>query len=254
MNNYTELRKVHCENTILAYQLTRKKVKNVNLRIKTDGRILVSANNRVPVQFIDNFVREKQDFILSALKRYENYNGQAITKNKTSELRQYTDGECYKILGESYILKVLEAEKEEVYTGLEKISKQRLIILKVRDMDNFCRKEKLIKLWLKDYQSNVFKEICDDTYLLFKNYNLSVPYPVIKIRSMKSRWGSCRPTKGIITLNSKLIEKKRRCIEYVVVHEFAHFIHPNHSKQFHALVTSLMPDWLERKQELNKIL
>ena len=70
---------------------------------------------------------------------------------------------------------------------------------------------------------------------------------------MTSRWGSCQTVKGIITLNSKLIEKPLRCIEYVVLHEFAHFIHPNHSKEFYDFVASLMPDWKERKIELEKI-
>ena len=78
-----------------------------------------------------------------------------------------------------------------------------------------------------------------------------MPYPELKIRYMTARWGSCQPQKGIITLNSQLIEKPRRCMEYVVLHEFAHFIHPNHSKDFYTLVESLMPDWKERKWELN---
>ena len=44
----------------------------------------------------------------------------------------------------------------------------------------------------------------------------------------------------------------RNCIEYVVMHELCHFIHPNHSKQFYGFLAMLMPDWKERKQLLNK--
>lgn len=49
---------------------------------------------------------------------------------------------------------------------------------------------------------------------------------------MKARWGSCQPPKGIVTLNSKMTEAPMRCVDYVVLHELVHFIHPNHFKQF----------------------
>ena len=50
-----------------------------------------------------------------------------------------------------------------------------------------------------------------------------------------------------------MIAAKREAIEYVALHEFAHFIHPNHSKDFYNLVENLMPDWKERKQMLQDI-
>ena len=77
-----------------------------------------------------------------------------------------------------------------------------------------------------------------------------VPYPQIKIRAMTSCWGVCHPKKGSITLNRRLLSVPRSCIEYVVLHELAHFVHPNHSRQFYDLLTVLMPDWRMRKKEL----
>ena len=108
-----------------------------------------------------------------------------------------------------------------------------------------------MNIWLKDLQVKTFEEICKKVHKRFLKYG--VEYPDIKIRSMKTRWGSCRPLKGSITLNSRLIGASITCIEYVVTHEFAHFIHPNHSKQFYDFLTKLMPDWKERRKELNKI-
>jgi predicted metal-dependent hydrolase len=67
---------------------------------------------------------------------------------------------------------------------------------------------------------------------------------------MTSRWGSCQPKRGTITLNKRLIETPRSCIEYVVMHEFVHFRQPNHSKNFYDLLGVLMPDWNERKATL----
>lgn len=239
MAEKTQERQVSCENGIITYFLTRKPVKNVNLRIKPDGRVLVSANHRVPLSFIDGFIKEKQEFILSALARYEE-------KRKLAQevSREYVSGEKYTLLGKNLILKVEESEEEEVYKD------GNCIFLKVRNQDDFCHKEEMMAEWLKKYQLTVFRKLMDAGYAVFQKYG--VPCPTLKVRDMTSRWGSCQTKKGIITLNSQLIRFPRRCIEYVVVHEFAHFIHPNHSREFWNFVEMVMPDWKERKKELEK--
>ena len=55
-------------NREINYELNRKKVKNLNLRIKPDGTISVSVNNRVSQEKIDSFLVEHSDFILNTLK------------------------------------------------------------------------------------------------------------------------------------------------------------------------------------------
>ena len=80
---------------------------------------------------------------------------------------------------------------------------------------------------------------------------MNVRTPVIKWRYMKTRWGSCNIKSGEIHLNSQLSHMPLKCIEYVLVHELCHLHHPDHSPAFHAEMTRLMPDWKERKEELN---
>jgi len=234
-----EQRVVHCEDGDIPYLLTRKPVKNVNLRIKPEGEVLVSASNSVPTDFIDAFIEKKQRYIFSVLSRYEEKKKlfQAVPK-------RYVSGEGYDLLGKSLRLKVEANKEENVYTdGV-------YIFLKVKDKDDFRHKEIMMSKWLKQYQTSVFEELLQEKYLLFEKYG--VTYPTLKIRNMTSRWGSCQPKKGIITLNSKLIEAPRNCIEYVILHELVHFIHPNHSRQFWDFVAMMMPDWKERKEELEK--
>ena len=91
--------------------------------------------------------------------------------------------------------------------------------------------------------------LCRRVYPDFEG--LGVEWPEIRIRSMVSRWGSCHPAKGILTFARQLIEVPESCIEYVVVHEFSHFIHPDHSPRFHDFLTKVMPDWKERRSLLN---
>lgn len=73
----------------------------------------------------------------------------------------------------------------------------------------------------------------------------------IRIHPMKTRWGSCNFKKGTLNFNLYLIDQPMECIEYVVMHEFAHFLIHDHSPAYHALMTALMPDWKERKKRLN---
>ncbi len=224
-----EQRIVHCENGDIQYRLIRKQVKNVNLRIKPDGRVLVSANRRVPIRFIDGFIAQKQNYILSAIARY------AEKRSMVEDIpKQYVSGESYELLGRRFALKVEEARAEDVYID------GNAIILKVKDKENVHHKELVMSKWLKEYQTEVFGELIHETYALFQKYG--VPYPQLKVRHMTASWGSCQPKKGVITLNSRLIAAPKTCIEYVIVHEFAHFIHPNHSRQFWDVVTMIMPD------------
>lgn len=255
----TEMRSVPCERGTLTYQLTRKQVKNVNLRIKADGRILVSANKRVSTAFIDDFVKRNQEYIYRVLERF-----QERQKEKPEIPHQYISGEEFLILGKRLALEVVEMAAGKQIAGKETAGKRlaeketiakesvwaegSVLFLAIKDKDNLKRREKLVNDWLKQLQRETFEQICRETYPAFAEYG--VKYPQIKIRRMTSRWGSCQPTGGIITLNSRLIEAPRSSIEYVVLHEFAHFIHPNHSKEFYGFVAKLMPDWKKRKDEL----
>lgn len=235
----SEVRNIVCEKGVLEYRLTRKDVKNINLRVKPDGQILVSAKEEIPVKYIDDFVYRKYDYI------YRNQQKYGMQCDEISLFpKRCVSGEGINILGKCLRLKVIEGEKERVWTdGI-------FVFLSVREKDNRKQKERLMKDWIKNLQRDIFSEICGEVYQKFKKYG--VLYPELKVRYMSSQWGSCQPKKGIITLNSRLIEAPRYCIEYVVLHEFVHFISPDHSRKFYNFMTMLMPDWEDRKAELER--
>ena len=238
MKDIGELREVKFNYKVITYTLMRKKVKNINLRIKEDKTIVVSASRNVPVSYIDDVVLSKGSFILNTLEKFD----KRIQYNV--EDKKYITGEKYRILGKTYNLELVETKDCPQGVTLNNES----IILRVREGTNLRSKEIIMDKWFREQRELIFKDVSDEIYRSLSKYG--VPYAEIKIRKLKSTWGSCKPRRGIITLNSKLFYAPIECIEYVVLHEYAHFIHPNHSKEFHNFVESIMPDWKERKHKL----
>ena len=174
------------ENKFISYNLTYKKVRNINLRIKPDGSVHVSANKHVPQRVIDEFIISKADFILKALNSYEN-------RSEQHQKQYFTEDE-------------------------------------IRD---------------------VILKLCEKSYPYYGKFGIK--YPQIKFRKMVSRWGSCHPTKGILTFNTNLMYAPYECIEYVVWHEFTHFLQANHSNKFYEELSKVCPDWKVWRKKLKEI-
>ena len=210
-------RQLVIDDQTIHYQLERKSVKNLNLRIRNDGSVYVSADDLVPIEEIDSFVRSKSSFITNAIKRFNE-----LAEYKPQP-KKYVSGETFYIQGRSLRLQVSQAKKDSISSdGIN-------IYLEVKNPEDTERKKRIVDRYMNKQCKIVFSEIVDEIF------------PI------------CLAKKGIITLNKQLLEAPRNCIEYVVMHEFCHFIHPNHSKHFYDFLTILMPDWKERKKLLEKV-
>lgn len=229
---------IQIDGSPLQYSLERKNVKNLNLHVRKDGSVYVSASEAVPEAKIDEFLISKESFIKNARNKFrEQEEYKPLPK-------QYVSGETFYIQGRGLRLKVTQADTETIYSdGV-------YLFLNVKEPQDFARKERLVKRYLDRQCKTVFSEIVEELYPVFQKYGVAPP--VLRIRNMDTRWGSCLPGKGVITLNKRLLEAPRNCIEYVVMHECCHFIHPNHSKHFYDFLAMLMPDWRERKDVLEK--
>ena len=155
---------------------------------------------------------------------------------------QYISGENVTLLGRNLRIQIVKDKEEFVASdGI-------YVFIHVRRPDYYNRKKNLLNAWLNDQCSTIFTEIMEQTAKRFAGYGVTMPE--LRLRNMISRWGSCQKEKNMISLNRRLIEAPKNCIEYVVVHEFCHLIHPNHSKQFYALLQVMQPDWKESKDLL----
>ena len=234
----SERRSVCCDGTEIVYQLEWKDVKNLNLRIRPDGTVRVSANHTVSASKVDEFVRNKGDYILSALKRFDE------TERYRPQPKAYVSGETFNILGHGLRLEVAQGKKDEV------TSDGVYLHLSVKDPNDYETRKRTVKRYLDRRCREVFMAILGECYPIFRKYGVSIPE--LRIRDMETRWGSCSPKRDVITLNKRLLDAPRHCIEYVVMHELCHMVHPNHSKHFYEFLTMLMPDWRERKETLDQ--
>ena len=80
-----------------------------------------------------------------------------------------------------------------------------------------------------------------------------VPFPEVRVRYMITRWGSCVIKKNKIWINAYLVKLPPEYMDYVVLHELIHFIHPNHGKDFYKTMEMLMPNWRELRRAMRKI-
>ena len=71
----------------------------------------------------------------------------------------------------------------------------------------------------------------------------------ITITGAEKRFGSCSG-KNRLCFSWRLMNYPVEAIDYVVVHELAHIRHHNHSRDFYALVASILPDYKARQQLL----
>lgn len=231
------MRRVYIGDNCIEYEPIAKDVKNINLRVRSDGSVTVSAPRRVSPETLDDFVRRKADFILRALTR---------TRERTVLIptqKRYVSGETFMILGRGLRLLVEQGLTEHIEND------GTFIRLRVNDIEDTEAKRRIVDRYLRKICSKVFEEILIAQHAMFVKYGIA--RPALRIREMKTRWGSCSAGRGSITLNSALIAASRDCIEYVVAHELCHLVHHDHSREFYNFLTMIMPDWRERKKRLN---
>ena len=134
-------------------------------------------------------------------------------------------------------------EKEELFYYLGKkydIIKVPFDNIEIDDGKIYVKDDKMLLNWLKKEIKRIFTERLMYNYDLFDE---DIPFPKLKIRSMKTRWGVCNRRDNSVTLNSKLIEYSLHEIDYVIIHELSHFVHFDHSREFWETVRLHMPDY-----------
>lgn len=154
----------------------------------------------------------------------------------------YTDGERHPFLGVDYPLALDRGPRRRVSLREGR--------LRVTVPEPTCgnRVEAALRAWYRAEAEAVFTHRIDLWRERLADWSL--PPSRLRLRRMRARWGSCAST-GVITLNTRLVERAESLIDLVVVHELCHLLEFNHSPAFHRLMDSALPDWRERARRLD---
>ena len=193
---------------IYTVMVVKKKNKNTYLKIKDDLTIYVTTNYFATRRYVKTILDNEQDFLRKSLKKVK------------SHLEKDND---FYFLSKKYDIIMVQSND-----------------IKIVDDKIYVNDLKKLEKWLKKEMIKIFEERLNYNYNLFSE---KIPFPKLKIRNMKTRWGVCNKRDNSITLNSKLIKFSLTEIDYVIVHELSHFVHFDHSKEFWDTVERYMPKY-----------
>lgn len=197
--------------------IIRKNNKNLYIRVSDNLEVNVTCPFYYTNKMIEKIIEENSK---SINKMFDNVIRKSNVKNKDSIL-----GKPIKI----------------IYDDISK-PKENGMFLIVKDED-------MLNRWYKRKALVIFKQYLDEAYYVFEE---NIPYPKLKIRTMKTRWGVCNRRDNSVTLNLELIKKDQECLNYVIVHELSHFVHFDHSKEFWKTVEKYCPDYKRVRKELKQ--
>lgn len=220
-------RRIVVEGREILYELTAKKVKNLNLRVGPDGRVAVSVPRRLSPEAADRFVLSRGRWLLRALDRM------------AARREAIVEPALPRLWGEP--LEIVRRFGTPVGVALEE---GRLLVT----ADDPAKEPALLRRWQTEQAAEQFPHRLEALYPLAAAEG--VARPQLRVRRMTSRWGSCASAAGRITLNTALLSLPPVCLDYVILHELAHFLHPDHSAAFYGVLDRWMPDHREVRRRM----
>ncbi|MBF87024.1 MAG: hypothetical protein CMJ14_03375 [Pelagibacterales bacterium] len=212
---------------LLIKRTHRKKTLSIIIR---DQKVILSAPKYVSDQEINKILESKFAWIQKKLTIEK----EDFKLNK----KYYTSGEIFLYLGKEYYLDIKKNTKSDIY-----ISHNKLIIETTNFDDNNLVKNEIRSWYMKKAKERI--------ELIHKHYEIIMNLKSNKLifGEYKSKWGSCN-IKKVISYDWRIIMSPITVINYIVVHEISHLLHPNHSKYFWSLVEKYIKDYKEPRKWL----
>lgn len=212
----------------MEYKIIQGNRKNYSMTVSEDGKLIVKTPYFYSKKIIEKFIKDKEKWISNQISKISNQRKNSIKIIK---------GEKLPYLGVLYPLVI-----EERYS--EKVLFQNAFY--IGDLNRISIK----KAFIKFYKMKA-RDLLEIKLMTWSN-NININYKKFRLSSAKTRWGSCS-SNGTISLNFKLIMMSPEIIDYVIVHELCHIVHPNHSKSFWELVQSYIPDYRRIRKMLKEL-
>ena len=203
--------------------IVRTHRRSLCLTITKDGNLVVHAPTRMNMNDILKYISEKEKWIISKQQEIE---------RKLSINKVILDYNQILFLGTKYSIQRVN--------GLKKIELSQNALM-VPDSDNVLFK---IKKWYIAQATKILKERLE----YFANI-MQIDYASVSICNSKTRWGSCDNYHNI-KLNFRLVMLPHRAIDFVLIHELAHILEFNHSKDFYKIIQTIMPTYKVQQKVL----
>ncbi|RFA26145.1 hypothetical protein CAI21_17580 [Alkalilimnicola ehrlichii] len=216
-------------NFVIRYSRRR----SLGLYVYADGRVEVRVPFACDEHVAMDFLQRRLSWVMA--KRAE------FAERPRPPQPEYRSGAQHLYLGERLTLKLQYAARPQVW-----LTDDRLTIA-ARDIAEPEKVEQRLWAWYRRTAEALFPERL--ALGVARMHAYGIVQPPLKIRRMRSRWGSCS-RRGSITLNLDLIRYPLACLDYVIAHELCHLLEFNHSPRFYRLLDATMPDWRTYKMHL----
>ena len=219
-----------------------RKRKSISIKITPKDKIDIISPKSVSIFYIKDLLINKIDWIYKTLDKFE-------TLDESFDNRDYTDGEEFYYLGEIYKLKIIidKNSNNKKYCFINIIDSNLVITTNYYDKEYIKNQ---LKAWYKlQSETIVLNEIekLKKNNIIMRNLNPEI----VKVKEQKKRWGSCTSAKNIY-INSRIAMANLEAIDYIIVHEFCHLVHMNHSKDFYNLVKEIIPNYKDSEKWLKE--
>ncbi len=227
----------------LEVEVLRKRVRNINLRVREDGSVHVSAPARVAQARIEEFVRAKRPWI-------DKVRGRVDQQTERHGVRCIGGATVY-LWGEPLVIRIsTSADLGRSRCKFEQHDNRLDVYARPSLADegeaSVAARTKALNQWLRDQLEQQIVQLLPHCQAVVGKSCSS-----IRIRAMSSRWGSCNVKTGTITLSTRLVHHEPACLEYVLYHELCHLHEPSHNAHFHALMDRFYPAWPKVRAQLN---
>jgi predicted metal-dependent hydrolase len=218
-------------NEKIQVEIQRKNVKRVNILIKWNGKVRITAPHNIDENTIKTILQKKSRWIedkLETLKEYVSAHPMPVN---------FSNNETIWLLGKPLILQVREGKKEiirddgKLIIQVEKVEKEKVRKVLIEYMRNLA--EKIINL-----KAEELSEIT------------GIKPQKIEIRDWKRKWGLCKISNQTLVFNWRSVQLPEELINYIIAHEIAHFKYIKHNKKFWNYLQYIIPESQHHKEEL----
>lgn len=217
-------------------EVEQKNIKNIHLSVyPPKGRVRIAAPSKMDMDTVRIFAISKLQWIKDQQK--------ILLDQDREPKREFLEMESHYFLGKRYLLKIHELNappKVEI--------DHKFIHLYIRPNTKLEKRSAIVDEWYRAQLKDVTPKL-----LTKWEKKIGVQSNDLRIKKMRTKWGTCNTEAKRVWLNLELAKKPKECIEYIIVHELVHLLERSHNQRFVKFMDEFMPKWRFYREELNRL-